>query len=96
MKTHWSSCSVNLPDPLSSLKLMKIIEALPKSIIRIKGCTRLDEDSTYSFFEKTPALPETKVRPHHVFLSSGPKILVIGPGSDPTLIENIIEKELNS
>ena len=96
LKSHWSSCSVNLPDPLLSTQLNKIVEALPNSILRVKGCTRLDQELEYSYFEKTPTSTKIKIRPHTGFLATGPKLLVIGPGSDPIAIQKIIAKELAS
>ncbi len=96
LKAHWSSCSVDLPDPLSSFHLKKILKALPNSILRVKGCTKLDEESKYSYFEKTPASSDIKIRPHTGFLATGPKLLVIGPGSNPAVIEQIISHELSS
>lgn len=87
--SHWSSCSVDLPDPMSSMRLFKIIESLPKGILRVKGCTRLDNDTEYSYFEKTPS-GEATVRPYRGKLVSGPKLLVVGPGSDPQNLNKLI------
>ena len=93
LKAHWSSCSVSLPDPLRSECLRSIIESLPKSILRVKGCTKLDNDSYYSYFEKIPAYKDTIVRPYSGALVSGPTLLVVGPGSNPEEIKKIIQRE---
>ena len=52
-KAHWSSCSVALPDPMSSSHLQRVLDGLPEGIIPIKGATRLDEDKGYSYIEDT-------------------------------------------
>ena len=93
LKAHWSSCSVDLPDPMSSKQLQQMLQALPKSILRVKGCTRLDRDSHYSFFEKTPTCKDATVRPFHGKLVSGPKLVTVGPGSDPAKIEELLLTE---
>ena len=92
LKTHWSSTSVPLPDPLPSLQLKAIVDALPAGILRVKGCTKLDEDSDYTFFEKIPSDRDVMVRPYHGPLISGPMILVVGPGSDPQGLEAIVRE----
>ncbi|MCP4915067.1 MAG: cobalamin biosynthesis protein CobW [Oligoflexia bacterium] len=89
-KAHWSSCSVDLPDPISSKKMKYVLENLPESILRVKGCTRLDEDEHYSFIEMVPS-GDVFVKPYHGDLITGPKLLVIGPGSDPELLENLLK-----
>ncbi len=90
-KSHWSSCSVDLPDPLLSRHLQMILDALPESVIRAKGCTKLDEDNYYSHFEMIPS-GEVFVRPYAGELIAGPQLLVIGPGSDPDNLQRLIEK----
>ena len=91
-KSHWSSCSVDLPDPMSSQHLKTVIDQLPKSILRVKGCTKLDEDEVYSYFEKTPTMADAIVRPYRGTLVSGPKLLVVGPGSDPQMLEALVNE----
>jgi G3E family GTPase len=93
-KSHWSSCSVDLPNPLSSKTLSSILDGVPDTILRVKGCTKLDEDDYYSYFEMTPTR-ETFVRPYTGNLVSGPKLLVIGPGSNPDNLTNLINKEIS-
>ena len=89
-KTHWSSCSVDLPERFSSKRLQYVIDSLPASIIRVKGCTKLDKDSYYSLFERIPS-GETYVRVYTGDLITGPKLLVIGPGSDPETLSQLIK-----
>lgn len=92
MKSHWASCSVDLPDPFPSKKLEFVMKNLPDQILRVKGCTRLDDDNYYSFFERTPA-KETFIRPYTGDLVTGPKLLVVGPGSDPETLLSLINAE---
>ena len=89
-KSHWSSCSVNLPDPISQSRLTNLLEQLPGNILRFKGCTKIDNQSHYTFFERTPA-GEIEYRPFYGNLVSGPKIILIGPGSDPEVVEKILD-----
>jgi len=88
---HWSACSVDLNDPMSSEGLLSILDELPKGIQRVKGCTRLDNDTYYSFFERTPA-GETFVKRYTGNLITGPKLLVIGPGSEPKMLKSLVEQ----
>lgn len=93
-KSHWSSCSVDLPNPLSSARLDRIMNEIPKEILRLKGCTKLDEDAYYSYFERVPT-GEVFVRPYSGNLVTGPKLVSIGPGSDPEKLQSIIENSEN-
>lgn len=88
-ETHWASCSIDLPDPLSSKRLKYIIDSLPVSLVRVKGCTKLDNDPYYSIFERVPS-GETFVRMYRGDLITGPKLVVIGPGSDPDTLSDLI------
>ena len=47
LKAHWSSCSVDLPDPLSLESLNQLLKKVPSHILRVKGCTRLDDQTKY-------------------------------------------------
>lgn len=89
-KSHWSSCSVDLPDPMSSEKLSRIIDRIPPEILRVKGFTRVDDNEYYSHFERTPS-GEVFVRPYNGSPIMGPKILTIGPGSDPEMLKRLLE-----
>ena len=93
-KFHWASCSVDLPDQIFSEKLAQILESLPDGIIRAKGCTRLDKDSFYSHIECTPS-GEVFVRRYNGQPRTGPKLVTVGPGSDPIAIQQLIDKTIN-
>jgi hypothetical protein len=82
---------VDLPDPISSTKLTGIIDSIPGTILRVKGCTRVDDDENYSHFERTPN-GDVFVRPYNGVPITGPKLLTIGPGSDPGFLGNLISK----
>ena len=89
-KSHWASCSVDLPNPLSSDRLKYIMSNIPDSILRVKGCTRLDSDDHYSYFERVPS-GDVSVRTYYGDLIMGFKLLVIGPvGRTPTLLNKIV------
>ena len=90
-KSHWSSCSVDLPASMSLEKVKQVLADIPKSVLRIKGCTKLDGSSDYSFFERTPT-GETFFRPFYGKLVSGPKLLLIGPGSDPEATRRLVSR----
>ena len=95
-KTHWSSCSVELPAPIKESSLQYIVQNIPSNILRVKGCTRLDNDEHYSYFERTPT-GEAFIRPYSGGAPiTGPKILTIGPGSDPDKIKELIKSALES
>ena len=89
IKAHWSSCSVDLPDPFPSKKLKDLMRTIPDSILRIKGCTKLDLDKHYTYFERLPS-GETTFRQFNGKLISGPKLLTIGPGSNPESILRLL------
>tara|TARA_X000000950_G_C13872548_1_gene643523 strand:- start:1198 stop:2118 length:921 start_codon:yes stop_codon:yes gene_type:complete len=93
-KSHWASCSVDLPNPLPSRSLKYIMGNIPESILRVKGCTRLDNDDHYSYFERVPS-GDVSVRTYYGDLITGPKLLVIGPGSDPDVLSSLIDDSLN-
>ena len=93
LKSHWSSCSVDLPDPIPSCAIKEIVKNIPDSILRVKGCTRLDSDEHYTYFERIPS-GDVSIRPYYGDLITGPKLLVIGPGSDPNSINEIINNSL--
>ena len=86
---HWSSCSVDLDDPMSKEKLVQVLNQLPEGILRVKGCTKLDDDPFYSFIERIPS-GETLIRPYTGRLVTGPKLLTIGPGSDPVVLKSLL------
>lgn len=94
-KAHWSSCSVDFPDPINLQSLESIVSKVPKEILRVKGCTRIDKNEHYSHFERTPS-GEVFIRSFNGTPITGPKLLTIGPGSDPEMLKALILEELNS
>lgn len=89
-KAHWSSCSVDLPDPVSLERLKSIFEQIPSHILRVKGCTRVEGEEAYTYFERTPN-GDAFMKPYNGTLVSGARLLTIGPGSDPEELKRIIE-----
>jgi G3E family GTPase len=89
-KSHWSSCSVDIPDPISSERLNRIIEKIPSEILRVKGCTRVDQDEYYSHFERVPD-GEVYLKSYYGKPVTGPKLLTVGPGSDPEKLLEIVQ-----
>jgi G3E family GTPase len=87
-KAHWSSCSIDLPDPMSRSALEAALKKIPPSILRVKGCTRLDDDEKYTFFERVPN-QEIYLRPNRNRPFTGPKMIAVGPGSDPGLLSQL-------
>ena len=92
-KAHWASCSVDLPDIPNTASIHAICAALPKSILRVKGCTRIQGDLNFTYFERTPS-GEVHIRPFNGIPITGSKLLSIGPGSTPALLENAIKKRI--
>lgn len=92
-KAHWASSSTDLP-PLPDYMCVKdICEALPSSILRIKGCTKIANEPHYTYFERCPD-GEVYVRPYKGEPTTGAKLLTIGPGSDKALLEQVITQSL--
>ena len=92
-KAHWASCSVDLPD-LPNLKCIETIcSALPKSILRVKGCTKIEGDINFTYFERVPN-GEVRMRPFNGVPITGSKLLTIGPGSEPFVLEKAIKESV--
>lgn len=91
--THWSSCSIDLPDlpDLQSIKL--ICDLIPPSILRIKGCTKIGNDKDYTYFERCPD-GRVYVGPYTGTPVTGPRLLTVGPGSEPLLLYDAVTKSL--
>ncbi|WP_298535656.1 GTP-binding protein [uncultured Algibacter sp.] len=89
LKAHWASCSVDLPNLPDTDCIHKICSELPKSILRVKGCTKIGQDEDYTYFERKPD-GEVHIRPFNGIPITGSKLLTIGPGSEPTLIKRVI------
>lgn len=94
-KAHWASSSIDLPPLLDYQCIKDICEALPPSILRIKGCTTIANQPNYMYFERCPD-GEIYVRPYRGKPDTGAKLLTIGPGSDKPLLERVINQALSS
>jgi len=92
-KAHWSSCSTDLPVLPNNNAIHTICKTLPKSIMRVKGCTKIVGDTTYTYFERNPD-GEVFIRPFNGIPLTGSKLLTIGPGSDPDILKKVIELSL--
>jgi G3E family GTPase len=88
-KAHWSSCSVELPELPNKASLERICHALPNNILRIKGFCKIGDESGFTYFERTPD-GKVYTRPYNGVPIMNAKILVVGPGSDPEILERII------
>jgi len=92
-KTHWSSCSIDLPNLPNTNCINIICNQLPKSILRVKGCTKIGQEKEYTYFERNPD-GEIFIRPFNGIPITGSKLLTIGPGSDTYLLKKAIEKSI--
>ena len=92
-KAHWASCSVDLPTLPSEVCIQNICTYLPKSIQRVKGCTKIGIEEHYTFFERTPD-GNVSIRQFKGIPTTGPKLLTVGPGSDPTVLEKAINESM--
>ncbi len=90
-KTHWASCSIDLPNLPSIESINEICNSIPASILRVKGCTRLGDDVEYTYFERSPD-GKVNIRPYRGKPITGPKLLTIGTGSDPVLLKELVTK----
>ena len=92
-KTHWSSCSVDLPDLPNVETIQSICDSIPPTILRIKGCTRVGCDDGYTYFERCPD-GRVYIRPYVGSPVTGPKLLTVGPGSEPFLLHEVVAQSL--
>ena len=90
LKAHWSSASVDLPNLANTNTIYDICNAIPKSILRVKGCTQINNEIDFTYFERTPD-GKIFVRPFNGEPTTGSKLLSIGPGSSPELLKKVIE-----
>ena len=67
---------------------------MPARILRIKGCAKIGQENAYTFFEKTPD-GKVFIRPFNGIPITGPKLITIGPGSDPLKLNQAIQKALS-
>lgn len=94
-KAHWSSCSYDLPNLPNTDCIYSICKILPASILRVKGCAQIGKEGSYTYFERTPD-GEVSIRPFNGIPVTGPKLLTIGPGSTPSMLEDAITSSLSS
>ena len=94
-KAHWSSCSIDLPVLPSKECIDLICNQLPKSILRVKGCVQIAKETNYTYFERTPD-GKIFVRPFKGVPITGTKLLTIGAGSEPAILEKAITDSLNT
>ncbi|MEO9512314.1 MAG: GTP-binding protein [Flavobacteriaceae bacterium] len=90
LKSHWSSCSTDLPNLPNSNCIYDICNAIPEHVLRVKGCTQIENEEGYTYFERTPN-GKVFVRPFNGVPITGSKLLTIGPGSEPKLLEKVIQ-----
>ena len=93
-KSHWSSCSANLPKLPDKTYIEDICRRLPKSIMRVKGCVQIGGDENHTYFERLPD-GSVHIRPFNGWPTMGSKILIVGPNSNPLLLEEVINASLN-
>ena len=94
LKAHWSSCSIDLPNLPDSSYIYDICNALPMTIMRIKGCTQIGNKKEFIYFERTPN-GKVSIRPFNGVPITGSKLLTIGPGSEPSLLKKVIKNSLS-
>lgn len=92
-KAHWASCSIDLPEVPSLWSIQAICDGIPSSVLRVKGCTVVGAAEGFTFFERTPD-GEVYVRPYRGEPVTGPKLLVVGPGSDPAMLQAAVQAGL--
>ena len=83
LKAHWASCSIELPDFPNEECIKAILNKLPKSILRVKGVTKIGENENYTFFERIPD-GTINIRKFRNEPTTGPMLLSVGPGSEPS------------
>jgi G3E family GTPase len=94
LKAHWSSCSIDLPNLPNTSYIYDICNALPASIMRVKGCTQIGDKKEFIYFERTPN-GKISIRPFNGVPITGSKLLTIGPGSEPSLLKKVIKNSLS-
>ena len=94
LKAHWSSCSIDLPNLPHTSYIYDICNALPMTIMRIKGCTQIGDKKEFIYFERTPN-GKVSIRPFKGVPITGSKLLTIGPGSEPSLLKKVIKNSLS-
>lgn len=93
LKAHWSSCSVDLPTLPNNDSIELLCKALPSNILRVKGCVQIKNQKAYTYFECKPN-GKIVIRAFNGIPITGTKLLTIGPGSEPSLLEKAIQTVL--
>lgn len=91
-KSHWSSCQIDLPEVIEEDQLRSFLQAIPDSIIRIKGCTKLAHNSEHFIYFERYLDKQISIRPFPGTPSFGAKLIAIGPGSEPLNLKNLCNK----
>ncbi len=94
-KSHWASCSIDLPKLPSLKSIDSICSSLPDTILRVKGCTEVDSKEGYTYFERCPD-GTVYIRPYRGIPKTGPKLVTIGPGSSPETLSFALENGIKS
>ena len=94
-RAHWASCSVDLPVLPSLYNVREICEGIDPRILRVKGCAKVGQDEGYTYFERC-ADGEVYVRAYRGTPVTGPKLLVVGPGSDPANLQELVARSVES
>lgn len=89
-KAHWSSCSIDLPALPDQGAITKLCNLIPSSILRVKGFTRIGNDTSYTYFERLPDLT-VHVRPFKGQPNIAPKLLTVGPGSNAATLQTLLD-----
>ncbi len=96
LDSHWSSCSIDLPTLPDIECIYEICKMIPKTILRIKGCTKIGIDTHYTYFERIPN-GKISIKPfNNGSPVTGPKLLIIGPGSKISLLTEVIGTSIMS
>ena len=93
LKAHWSSCSVDLERLPNKESISILCNKIPNSIARVKGCTKIGNESSYTYFERTPD-GAVYYRSFNGEPSTGAKLLSIGPGSNPEILKTVISETI--
>ena len=91
LKAHWASCSVDLPSLPTEDSIRNICNLIPKNILRLKGCVKIENAKDYTYFERKPD-GEVFIRPFRGTPITGTKLLAIGPESKPEILNNAVKE----
>ena len=70
-----------------------ICSEIPESILRVKGCAQMGVEEHYTYFEHT--LDGTvSIRPYYGIPKTVAKLVTRGSGSEPTMLQVMIDKIL--